>query len=67
MTTIIDDMPVRNVGLEVVGKVTEEDYGDVLVPDVGDALGRGDVRQLHIPGKDVDEAEDRLRGLDDDD
>ena len=67
MITIIDDMPVGNIGLEAVRKVTEQDYCDVVMPSVGDALGRGDVPQRHILGEDVAEAEDRLSGLDDDD
>jgi len=67
MTSIIDDLPVGDFCLEAVRNLTDEDHCDVLVPGVGDALGRGAVRQLHILGEDVDEAEDWLSGLDDDD
>ncbi|WP_370618432.1 STAS/SEC14 domain-containing protein [Mumia sp. Pv 4-285] len=52
MIRLINDMPPGTVGLEAVGKVTEEDYRDVLVPAVNAALERGDVRLLYVLGED---------------
>jgi SpoIIAA-like len=54
MIKIIQDMPVGTIGLEAVGKVTEDDYRDMLVPAVSAALERGDVRLLYVLGKDFD-------------
>ena len=34
MIKIIQDMPSGTIGLEAVGKVTEDDYRDVLIPAV---------------------------------
>jgi hypothetical protein len=54
MIKIIENMPVGTIGLEAVGKVTEDDYRDVLVPAVSAALERSDVRLLYVLGKDFD-------------
>jgi SpoIIAA-like len=54
MIRIMDDMPVGTVGLEAVGKVTEEDYREVLVPAVGDVLDRGDVPLRYVLGEDFE-------------
>jgi len=51
---VIDNMPPGTIGLEAVGKVTEDDYRDVLVPAVGAALERGDVRLLYVLGEDYE-------------
>ena len=48
MIRIIEQMPAGTIGLEATGKVTEEDYRDVLVPTVSAALERGDVRLLYV-------------------
>jgi SpoIIAA-like len=50
MIKIIQDMPAGTIGLEAVGKVTEDDYRDVLVPAVSAALERDDVRLLYVLG-----------------
>ena len=48
MIKVIEDMPVGTIGLEASGKVTDDDYRDVLVPVVEAALrarqGAADVR-----------------------
>ena len=44
-------MPAGTIGLEATGKVTEEDYRDVLVPAVSAALEQGDVRLLYVLDK----------------
>ena len=51
---VIENMPPGTIGVEAVGKVTEDDYRNVLVPDVSAALERGDVRLLYVLGKDFD-------------
>ena len=37
---VIEDMPAGTIGLEASGKVTEEDYRDVLVPALNAAIER---------------------------
>jgi hypothetical protein len=54
MIKVIDDMPPGTLGLEAVGKVTDDDYRDVLVPAVTAAAEQGDVRLLYVLGKDFD-------------
>jgi hypothetical protein len=54
MIKIVKNMPTGTIGLEAVGKVTEDDYRDVLVPAVSAALERQDVRLLYILGDDFD-------------
>jgi hypothetical protein len=43
---LVEGMPAGTVGVEAVGKVTEDDYRDVLVPAVTRALVSKDVRLL---------------------
>jgi SpoIIAA-like len=45
---VIEDMPVGTIGLEASGKVTDDDYRDVLVPTVKAALEKGKVRLLYV-------------------
>ena len=54
MIKVIENMPPGTLGLEAVGKVTDEDYRDVLAPAIADAASRGDVRLLYVLGKDFD-------------
>lgn len=54
MIKIIQDMPVGTIGLEAVGKVTEEDYRNVLLPAISSAVERTDVRLLYVLGDDFD-------------
>jgi hypothetical protein len=54
MIKVIENMPVGTIGVEAAGKVTEDDYRNVLVPAVSAALERGDVRLLYVLGKDFD-------------
>ena len=54
MIRVIENMPVGTIGVEAAGKVTEDDYRNVLVPAVSAALERGDVRLLYVLGKDFD-------------
>ena len=48
MIQVIEDMPVGTIGLEASGKVTDDDYRDVLVPVVEAALERGKVRLMYV-------------------
>jgi hypothetical protein len=54
MLRILNDMPPGTVGVEAVGKVTEEDYRDVLAPAVAVALQRQDLRLLYVLGREFD-------------
>jgi hypothetical protein len=52
MIKIIASMPTGTIGVEAVGKVTEEDYRDVLIPAISTALERNDVRLLYVLDED---------------
>lgn len=54
MIKVIEDMPPGTIGLEAIGKVTDEDYERVLVPAVSAALERKDVRLLYVLGDEFD-------------
>ncbi len=48
MIQVISNMPVGTIGLRASGKVSEEDYRDVLVPTINAAMERGKVRLLFV-------------------
>ena len=48
MVEKIDDMPVGTIGFRASGKLTPEDYRDVLVPALRDAVEAGEVRMLFV-------------------
>ena len=48
MIRVIENMPPGTIGFEADGKVTDDDYRDVLVPAVKEALEKGDVRLLYV-------------------
>lgn len=54
MIRTIENMPAGTIGLEAVGKVTEQDYQDVLLPTVTAALERGEARLLYVLGREFD-------------
>ena len=54
MIRIIENMPPGTIGLEAVEKVTDDDYRDVLIPAVSEALQRSDVRLMYVLGEDFD-------------
>lgn len=54
MIRIIERMPAGTIGVEAVGKVTEDDYRDVLVPAISAAVERNDVRLLYVLGTEFD-------------
>jgi hypothetical protein len=51
---LLRGMPPGTVGVEAVGRVTEEDYRQVLEPAVEDALERRDLKLLYLLGDDFD-------------
>jgi hypothetical protein len=51
---ILQRMPPGTVGVEAVGKVTEEDYRQVLAPALADALLRQELRLLYVLGEQFD-------------
>src|SRR5207342_280289 len=48
MIKVIERMPVGTIGLEARGKVTEQDYREVLVPALTLAQEQGKVRLLYV-------------------
>ena len=54
MIRTIERMPPGTMGFEAVGKVTDEDYREVLLPALRAALDRNDVRMLYVLGDDFD-------------
>jgi hypothetical protein len=50
----MEGMPSGVIGPEAVGRVTDQDYEDVLLPAVRTALERGDVRLLFMLGREFD-------------
>jgi hypothetical protein len=54
MIKVLGRMPNGTLGLEAVGKVTDDDFREVLVPAAEAALERGDTRLLFVFGDDFD-------------
>jgi len=48
MVEKIDDMPAGTIGFRASGKLTLEDYRDVLVPTLREAVEAGEVRMLFV-------------------
>ena len=48
MIQVISNMPVGTIGLRASGKISEEDYRDVLVPTINAAMEQGKVRLLYV-------------------
>jgi hypothetical protein len=44
----INDMPAGTIGFRASGKLTPEDYRDVLVPTLREAVEAGEVRMLFV-------------------
>ena len=49
----IEDLPADVIGLRASGEVTADDYRDVMVPLLDDALTRGHVRLLYVLDEDT--------------
>jgi hypothetical protein len=48
MVEKIADMPTGSIGFRASGKLTPEDYRDVLVPTLREAVEAGEVRMLFV-------------------
>ncbi len=48
MVEKIEDMPAGSIGFRASGKLTREDYRDVLVPTLRGAVDGGEVRMLFV-------------------
>ena len=58
MIRLLGDMPAGVLGLEAVDDVEEEDYEDVIVPAVNQAIAEhGKVRLVYVLGPEFDEYE----------
>ncbi len=58
MIEVLDDLPAGVVGLRAVGEVDGDDYRDVIIPAVEQALeGREKARLLYVAGPDFEEYE----------
>jgi len=51
MLKLIQDLPPHVLGIEAAGKVTHEDYREVLIPAAEAMMGRGSIRMLYIIGQ----------------
>jgi hypothetical protein len=57
MVARLQDMPPGTLGFRATGEITREDYADVLVPELHEALeGGGKLRTLYVI-EDLDEIE----------
>jgi hypothetical protein len=54
MINVIPDMPPGTVGVTASGRVSREDYAEVMVPAVEAAAGAGPLRLLYVLGPDVE-------------
>jgi hypothetical protein len=48
MVERIDEMPAGTIGFRASGKLTPEDYRNVLVPTLREAVDSGEVRMLFV-------------------
>ncbi len=48
MVERIDDMPARTLGFRASGKLTRDDYRDILEPDLRKAAESGEIRMLFV-------------------
>jgi hypothetical protein len=48
MIELIDDMPPRTIGFRASGKLTLEDYRNVLEPGLREAVDSGEVRMVFV-------------------
>ena len=63
MIRVLDDMPAGVLGFEAVDDVEEEDYANVLVPAIEQAIAEfGKVRIVYVLGPEFDEYEGRGLG-----
>jgi hypothetical protein len=51
MFKFIEDLPQNVLAIEAVGKVTDEDYREVLIPKAEAMMGSGPVKMLYVVGE----------------
>jgi len=52
MLKVIQELPQDILGIEAAGKVSHEDYRDVLIPRAEAMMGKGPIRMLYVIGQD---------------
>lgn len=52
MLKLIEGLAPGVIGIEAIGKVTHEDYRDVLIPKAEAMMGNGPIKMLYLIGKD---------------
>src|SRR5262245_23593598 len=55
MVERIEDMPEGTIGFRATGKVTREEYHDVMTPALNEAAESGEIRVLYVIGPAFDE------------
>ena len=54
MFRLIEDLPPGVLGIEASGKVTHEDYQNILIPRAEAMIAKGPVKLLYVAGKDFE-------------
>jgi hypothetical protein len=54
MFKLIEDLPPGVLGIEATGKVTHEDYKNILIPRAEAMIAKGPVKLLYVAGKDFE-------------
>ena len=54
MFKLIEDLPPGVLGIEATGKVTHEDYQNILIPRAEAMIAKGPVKLLYVAGKDFE-------------
>ncbi|MFZ0693501.1 MAG: STAS/SEC14 domain-containing protein [Alphaproteobacteria bacterium] len=52
MFKLIEDMPPGVLAIEATGKVTHQDYENVLIPEAEAMMAKGPIDMLYVIGKD---------------
>ncbi len=52
MLRLIEDLPPRVLGVEASGKVTHEDYLNILIPNADAMMTEGPIKMLYVIGED---------------
>lgn len=50
MLTLIEDLPPTVLGVEASGKVTHEDYLNILIPNAEAMMAEGPIKMLYVIG-----------------
>jgi SpoIIAA-like len=51
MLTFIEGMPQNVIAIEAIGKVTHEDYQNILIPRAEAMMAKGPIRMLYVIGR----------------